>query len=87
MRSRSTRAFFAATGLAALLSTAMVLAASGLARAQDYEALMAEPIDAARARLGIVEPAAYLKAQSELGPELASYLSNRREQTAMAAAA
>jgi ubiquinone biosynthesis protein COQ4 len=54
---------------------------------EDYEALMAEPIDAARARLGIVEPAAYLKAQHELGPELASYLSNRREQTAMAAAA
>ncbi|WP_010219102.1 Coq4 family protein [Sphingomonas sp. PAMC 26621] len=46
---------------------------------EDYLALLAEPIDAARARLGIVTPVAYLKAQRELGAELASYLSTRRE--------
>ena len=49
---------------------------------EDYEALLAEPIDAARARLGIVTPVAYLKAQRELGAEMASYLSNRRETAA-----
>ncbi len=49
---------------------------------EDYEALHAEPIDAARARLGIATPVAYLKAQRELGPELASYLSNRRDAAA-----
>ncbi|BCA60157.1 Coq4 family protein [Sphingomonas sp. HMP6] len=49
---------------------------------EDYEALLAEPIDVARARLGIVTPVAYLKAQRELGPEMASYLSNRREAVA-----
>ena len=42
---------------------------------EDYEKLLHEPIDAARARLGIVTPVAYLKAQRELGAELASYLS------------
>ena len=45
---------------------------------EDYEALMAEPLDAARARLGIAVPAAYLEAQRVLGPELASYLSAQR---------
>ena len=49
---------------------------------EDYLALMHEPIDAARARLGIPTPAAYLKAQTELGPELASYLSAQRERNA-----
>ena len=49
---------------------------------EDYEALLAEPIDAARARLGIATPVAYLKAQHELGPQMASYLSNRRENVA-----
>ena len=44
---------------------------------EDYEALMHEPIDAARQRLGLQIPAAYRKAQAELG-ELASYLSQRR---------
>jgi ubiquinone biosynthesis protein COQ4 len=53
---------------------------------EDYEALMAEPIDRARARLGIAEPVAYLKAQRELGPELASYLSQQRERAAAVAA-
>lgn len=45
---------------------------------EDYEKLLHEPIDAARARLGIPVATAYLKAQHELGAELASYLSNRR---------
>jgi ubiquinone biosynthesis protein COQ4 len=53
---------------------------------EDYEALMAEPIEAARARLKIRRPVAYLKAQRELGPELASYLSTQRDRTAMAPA-
>jgi ubiquinone biosynthesis protein COQ4 len=54
---------------------------------EDYEALMAEPIDTARKRLGIAEPVAYKKAQRELGPELASYLSTQKERPAIAAAA
>ena len=45
---------------------------------EDYLTLLHEPIDAARARLGIREPVAYRTAQRELGPELASYLSERR---------
>ncbi|HVJ00527.1 MAG TPA: Coq4 family protein [Sphingomonas sp.] len=52
---------------------------------EDYEALMAEPIDAARRRLGIATPHAYLKAQRELGPELASYLSAQKQQAAATA--
>lgn len=52
---------------------------------EDYLTLLHEPIDAARARLGIRVPAAYLKAQRELGPDLASYLSNRREAVAAVA--
>jgi ubiquinone biosynthesis protein COQ4 len=47
--------------------------------AEDYEALMHEPIDQARARLGLAEPTAYRRAQRELGEEMASYLSQRRE--------
>ena len=46
---------------------------------EDYLALMHEPMESARRRLGIREPHAYLKAQRELGPELASYLSDRSE--------
>lgn len=46
---------------------------------EDYLELLHEPIDAARARLGIREPVAYRRAQRELGPELASYLSRQRE--------
>ncbi|WP_242138341.1 Coq4 family protein [Sphingomonas sp. TREG-RG-20F-R18-01] len=53
---------------------------------EDYLALLAEPIDMARARLGIATPVAYLKAQRELGPELASYLSERRGEAAQLAA-
>jgi ubiquinone biosynthesis protein COQ4 len=45
---------------------------------EDYLTLLHEPIDAARARLRIATPTAYLRAQRELGEELASYLSNRR---------
>ena len=50
---------------------------------EDYLALLAEPIEAARARLGIVTPTAYLKAQRVLGAELASYLSTRRDPAAI----
>jgi len=46
---------------------------------EDYERLMHEPLDQARQRLNLGEPVAYLKAQRELGPEMASYLSDRRE--------
>ncbi len=45
---------------------------------EDYLHLLHEPLDAARARLGIVTPVAYLRAQRELGPELASYLSMQK---------
>lgn len=44
---------------------------------EDYETLLAEPLDVARARLGIATPHAYLKAQRELGADLSSYLSQR----------
>lgn len=53
---------------------------------EDYQALMREPIDQVRARLNIPTPHAYLKAQRELGPELASYLSAQKEQAASASA-
>ena len=46
---------------------------------EDYEQLMHEPLDTARQRLGIREPVAYKHAQRVLGPELASYLSARKE--------
>jgi ubiquinone biosynthesis protein COQ4 len=49
---------------------------------EDYLKLLHEPLDAARARLGIAEPVLYRKAQVELGAEMASYLSNRRETVA-----
>jgi ubiquinone biosynthesis protein COQ4 len=42
---------------------------------EDYLKLLHEPLDAARARLNIATPHAYLRAQAELGPELASYMS------------
>lgn len=45
---------------------------------------MHEPLDAARARLGLTEPVRYKQAQRELGEEMASYLSARREETAVA---
>jgi ubiquinone biosynthesis protein COQ4 len=41
---------------------------------EDYVKLLGEPLDAVRARLGIVTPVAYLEAQRALG-DLASYLS------------
>jgi ubiquinone biosynthesis protein COQ4 len=45
---------------------------------EDYLTLLNEPLDTARARLGIVTPVAYLRAQRELGPALASYLSTQK---------
>jgi len=51
---------------------------------EDYLELLHEPIDAARARLGLTKPVAYLKAQRELGAELASYLSASRQNAAVA---
>ena len=53
---------------------------------EDYVKLLGEPLDAARARLGIATPVAYLRAQRELGAEMASYLSNRRADDAKLAA-
>lgn len=50
--------------------------------AEDYVALMHEPIDQVRARLNIPTPQAYLKAQHELGPAMASYLSAQKEANA-----
>ena len=52
---------------------------------EDYLALLHEPLDAARARLGIETPTAYLKAQRELGPAMASYLSQQKKEAAPAA--
>ena len=46
---------------------------------EDYEKLMHEPLDAARARLGIRHPIKYKQAQAELGP-LASYLSMKKDE-------
>lgn len=47
---------------------------------EDYEQLMHEPLEAARTRLGLTPPVAYLKAQRELGADMASYLSQRRDE-------
>ena len=49
---------------------------------EDYEALMHEPLAAARARLGIADPVLYHRAQRELGPAMASYLSARKDEVA-----
>jgi ubiquinone biosynthesis protein COQ4 len=51
-------------------------------QAEDYEQLLHEPLDAARQRLGLGEPVAYLKAQRELGAEMASYLSAKKPEAA-----
>ncbi|MCP3735814.1 Coq4 family protein [Sphingomonas sp. RP10(2022)] len=53
---------------------------------EDYEALMHEPIDAARARLGIAEPVVYKQAQATLGAQLASYASAQKERAQAALA-
>ena len=45
---------------------------------EDYETLMHEPLDAARARLGIREPVAYRRAQQVLGEALASYATQHK---------
>lgn len=42
---------------------------------EDYEALLHEPVDAARARLRIDDPRAYRHAQATLGERLSSYAS------------
>ncbi|OWK33177.1 Coq4 family protein [Sphingomonas dokdonensis] len=47
---------------------------------EDYLKLMHEPLGAARKRLGLTEPVLYKRAQAELGDEMASYLSQRREE-------
>ncbi|WP_288457939.1 Coq4 family protein [uncultured Sphingomonas sp.] len=52
---------------------------------EDYLTLMHEPIDAARARLGIREPVLYRRAQRELGPAMADFLKARKEGAALAA--
>ena len=49
---------------------------------EDYLTLLHEPLDAARQRLGLGEPVAYLKAQRELGEEMSSYLSAKNQQPA-----
>jgi ubiquinone biosynthesis protein COQ4 len=49
---------------------------------EDYLKLLHEPLDAARKRLGLDEPVAYLKAQRELGEEMSSYLSAKNQQSA-----
>lgn len=51
---------------------------------EDYLTLLHEPLDAARARLGLGEPVLYRRAQRELGPAMASYLSARKEAPAPA---
>jgi ubiquinone biosynthesis protein COQ4 len=45
---------------------------------EDYQQLLHEPLEAARARLGIPVPVAYLEAQAALG-DLASYLSTSKQ--------
>lgn len=54
--------------------------------AEDYQRLLHEPLEAARERLGLVSPVAYLKAQRLLGPAMASYLSQSRDAEAPLAA-
>ena len=49
---------------------------------EDYLTLLHEPLEAARRRLNIREPVIYKQAQRELGPAMASYLSERRDQAA-----
>lgn len=49
---------------------------------EDYEALLHEPLDAARTRLGIRAPVRYRAAQAELGAELASYASAQKAKLA-----
>lgn len=47
--------------------------------AEDYDALLNEPLEAARARLGIMPPTRYLAAQAALGPELATYATRAKQ--------
>ncbi|NJR79146.1 Coq4 family protein [Sphingomonas corticis] len=52
---------------------------------EDYLTLLHEPIEDVRRRLNIKEPVLYRRAQRELGPAMASYLSARREEQQLAA--
>jgi ubiquinone biosynthesis protein COQ4 len=54
---------------------------------EDYEALMHEPLDAARARLRIAEPVAYRHAVAVLGDRMASYASAQKAEHAAGALA
>ena len=45
---------------------------------EDYLTLLHEPLDAARRRLRLEEPALYRRAQRELGPTMASYASAQK---------
>ena len=47
---------------------------------EDYLTLLHEPMDAARRRLRLEEPVLYRRAQRELGPAMASYLSAQKEE-------
>lgn len=49
---------------------------------EDYLTLLHEPLDAARARLRLGEPVLYHRAQRELGPAMASYLSAAKDKAA-----
>ncbi|WP_267378612.1 MULTISPECIES: Coq4 family protein [unclassified Sphingomonas] len=49
---------------------------------EDYLTLLHEPLEAARARLGILTPVAYQTAQRELGPAMASYMSQQKAKKA-----
>jgi len=46
--------------------------------AEDYEAMLNEPLDAARRRLHIAEPSLYRRARTELGAEMAAFASQSR---------
>jgi len=52
--------------------------------AEDYEALMHEPLEAARQRLGIPEPVAYRRAQVELGEAMSAFASQQKAAAALA---
>jgi ubiquinone biosynthesis protein COQ4 len=52
---------------------------------EDYLTLLHEPLDAARRRLRLEEPVLYRRAQRELGPAMASYLSAQKAPEQVAA--
>lgn len=85
---------WAAIGLAAALKSVAVTRGTSFARSvwegyrrgrragwligEDMDALLHEPLAAARRRLRLAEPVAYRRAQRELGAALASYLTQQR---------